>query len=187
METKMNIQYTLNPLNSIVTLDEKDKEILLLKIKIELLEDNIFMAQYKLRPGMQEVQAAYDLLELYAEDGDTSIIDLRAKELLNYYVDSLQDSHCGDCICFACSCTKCHAEHKLGIDTTKGLGKYAGHFISYAFSHYENNTLTTFSPKEALNRLKGLADKNDANAKAALTWLKDYYERNFKNERLCDE
>lgn len=185
METKMNIQYTLNPLNSIITLDDKDKEILLLKIKVELLEDKLLMAQYYLRPNVkQDVDKAYDLLELYAEDGDTHLIDKRANELLGFYVDSLQDSHCGDCICFPCSCTKCHAERMLGVDTIAGLGKYAGHFISYAFSQYDKNSVTLFTPQEVLARLKKFANQNEAHAKAALSWLENYYETHFPNERI---
>lgn len=180
----MKIEYALNPLNSIITLDEKDKEILLLKIKIELLEDNMLMAQFNLRENALNINKAYDLLELYEEDGDTHLIDKRAQHMLSYYLDSLSDSHWGDCTCVPCSCTKCHAERMLGIDTTPGLGKYAGYYIANAFSFYDKGSLTTFSPKEAILRLKQISKQSEPHAKAAIAWLENYYATNFPNERI---
>lgn len=46
---------------------------------------------------------------------------------------ALSETHVGDCTCVPCSCTKCHAEHYLGIDTMPGLGKHLAYKVDHAF------------------------------------------------------
>src|SRR6185369_3125953 len=49
------------------------------------------------------------------------------------YVVELAGEHSGDCVCFPCSCVKCHAESLLGVDTIPGLGKHSAYKVGAAF------------------------------------------------------
>lgn len=148
----MIIKYNKNPLLTKVELNEFEKKELWYKIKIEELNDLLFDAHYSLKNN-KEISDIKKGLEpsyyLNENDDGKSELDLHCDYLLNLYLEELQSSHAGDCICFPCSCAKCHVEYLLGIDTIKGLGKHSAYKINNAFG--KDNVL---SIEDALNHLK---------------------------------
>lgn len=195
----MKITYTPNPLNTIVELDLHEVEALRMKIKIDELEELLYDAHFHLKPGTY-----YDLAKAtssldpnyWCQDGQSKL-DERVEELLTHYVEELVRPHCGDCICFACSCSKCHAETLLKINTIPGLGKYSASRIETAFK--DNRTidqaiehLRTYNPV----RPKGSGwDKFPpeyfdshvprwlSEAKAAYKWLSAYNLQHFSGDQ----
>jgi hypothetical protein len=188
----MKITYTPNPLRTIVELDEHEQEIFKLKIKISELEEAMGSASLYLDPKnagwimnksprrpdghtleslIEEVRKDYLDMDYFYTDETPSGIDKRVQELFEHYIEELKGSHIGDCTCFAMSCSKCHAESKLGIDTIKGLGKHPGHKIQSAFSYKEGDVWKERSLDEALAILGGYDPKQtDPDTDAA--WAK---------------
>lgn len=190
----MNITYAQNPLATVVELDDHDRAILRLKLEIEDLEDKIVSAEYDLKKGkIDEARAELDYSWM---DGEKKAArEARFAEMVAYYEAELRSYHVGDCTCVACSCDKCHAEVMFGIDTTKGLGKHAGHKIACAFGKDGARSidealayLRDYDPQpqagreEAWAKLGGWAQyvpRWKAEAAEAFEWLKHY-----KAERL---
>lgn len=107
-----NIVYTENPLNAKVTLSIEDLLILKYKIEIEDLRNIIYSAQYSLKPGRNYNQElAFKILDEAPEEVKHSLSNL------NYYIDSLNHSHCGDCTAFPATCDRCLTEDYIGINT----------------------------------------------------------------------
>lgn len=218
----MKITWTPNPLNTIVELDEHEQEVFKLKIKINELMEDLGSASIHLDPQnaswimnktarrpeghtletlIEEVRKDYlDMGYMYGEDGEEHTLDKRVQTLLEHYLGELKGSHIGDCTCFAMSCSKCHAESMLGIDTIKGLGKHPGHKIQSAFSNGRNGDvwLPEASIDEAIERLAGYSPKKGptwekfsqadfdsyvprwtAEAKSAHDWLVNYRNEHF--------
>lgn len=152
----MKITYTPNPLNTIIELDEHEQKELWYKIKVNEMEEMLSMAEYyvtekylNLEDARQELDSSYYL----ADTNKKSKLDERCDTLLEHFLQELKSNHIGDCTCIACSCSKCHAESILGIDTIPGLSKYTGNSIRNAFiinvgDKYESRTLD-----EALEKL----------------------------------
>lgn len=101
----MKVIYTENPLLCYVEMTEKDKVT---------LKDKLF---------------AY-----WSDEEEADLEDARkwTEHQYPFLLGALTsgESHCGDCIKFACSCTKCYAEEILGIHTLKGI-KYPHHVYRY--------------------------------------------------------
>ncbi len=135
----MKIIWNQNPLRTQILLDEHEKKEFWYKIKIEEMEHLLFGAHFYLIDGKdyfdidrarQEADPKYYMVDPPKKSG----LDERVDELYQYFIGDLEDnSHCGDCTCFAASCSKCQAEHLLGIDTIKGLGKHEANKIQWAF------------------------------------------------------
>lgn len=206
----MKITYTPNPLCTIVELNEHEIELLRLKIKLEQYEDMIFSAHFALTSRLKDMgslkaitvekaieEATKELDPAYWCE-DENKLDRRVNELLEHFLEELKSSHAGDCTCFAMSCSKCHAESKLGIDTIKGLGKHPGHKIQSAFSYKEGDVWKERTLDEALAILKDYDPKPQAGsgwdkvggfeahiprwkaeAKAAYEWLLAYRNEHF--------
>jgi hypothetical protein len=202
----MKITYTPNPLNTIVELEEHEQRELWHNIRFNEMLDMLFSVHYevayKKEPDInrikKEVEPDYYLNE---KDGEKTPLDKRCDELLVHFLEELKGSHIGDCTCFAMSCSKCHAESKLGIDTIKGLGKTHGHKIQSAFSYKEGDVWKGRSLDEALAILGGYDPKQTdpntdpawakvegyeaqiprwkAEAKAAYDWLLAYRNEHF--------
>ena len=206
----MRITYTPNPLRTIVELDEHEIEILRLKIKIEQFEEMIFSAHWNLTrsaeylaslPRMSTVENARESaikeLDPARWCDENNRLDARVEDLLQHYLEELRGTHVGDCTCFAMSCSKCHAESMLGIDTIKGLRKHPGHKIQVAFSYKEGDVWKQRSLSEALEILKNYDPKPTgggwekvggfeahvprwkAEAKEAYEWLLNYQSLHF--------
>lgn len=128
----MKIIYAQNPLKSVVELDEKDMQILKLKITISELYEDVFNSYWR----ENDISKIKDSLEdiINADGNEESEQYKRVEYLTNLYVKELSSGseHSGDCTKIACSCLKCGAEDALGINTTEGLNCL--HYISNAFS-----------------------------------------------------
>jgi hypothetical protein len=175
----MKITYTPNPLSTIIELDEHEKEILRLKIKVNELEEHLGSASILLDPknaswalkasarypngrtmedvvnGMLGKELDLNLSYIYSTDEyEGKGLDERVEMLLEHYLGELQSSHSGDCTCFPASCSKCHAEEMLGINTIEGLSKHRAHKIERAFSYKDGDTWKQRSLDEVLAQFR---------------------------------
>ena len=141
----MKIIYNENPLRTVVELDENDRKIFWLKIKVEELQDKLFEVHFHLSPDeffdLDRARKEADPEKYIQEDNQEKVaIDKRVDSIFEYLVADLQGIHSGDCTCVPASCMKCRAESILGIDTLKPFpGKHELHYIDGAFS--KNNSL----------------------------------------------
>ena len=198
----MKITYNKNPLFTTVELDENEKKELWYKIKVKEMEELLFDAHFHLQEGQyydlnkarNAVEPDYYLDE--DDNGEKSKLDKRADLLLEHYLAELQSNHVGDCTCVPCSCSECHAESILGIDTIPGLGKHSAYKIDGAFG--KNNEKTIDEAIESLANYKPVRsgswenypqedfDKHlprwTAEAKLAHDWLVNYKNTYFKDE-----
>lgn len=194
----MKITYAQNPLNTTIELDEHEIEIFRLKLKLKEYEEMIYSSWFHLNEGkffnLAEARDELDPDYWVEEDGQENKLNSRVELLLQHYLHELKSSHCGDCICVACSCSKCHAEELLGIDTIKGLGKYSAHKIATAFSvdgifATAINALENFDPTPTDPKWKELGGYEQylprwkEEARQAAEWLKDYEKRHLNSER----
>jgi hypothetical protein len=161
----MKIIYHENPLRTVVELDEHDRQIFWLKIKLEEQENLLFNVHFNLtrdqsfRGDNIDLDAAkrsanpdYYMAE---KDGEKTPLDKRVDRLFKTYVEELVGWHSGDCTCVVCSCMKCHAEGLLGIDTLKPFpGKQVLAKVDSAFCSYEDGKKQTRSLSEALVHLR---------------------------------
>lgn len=167
----MNIIYTENPLCSRVELDAHEAQRFWDRIKIDEMEELLFDAHFHMQDDayhdMVAARRAVDPDYYMSDDGPTKL-DQRVQVLYDHYMSELVSSHGGDCTCLPATCSKCHAESKLGIDTTKGLGKHAGSYLMGMFRGPEEKTcaqvIATMQANEALSET----------GKKALAWLIDY-------------
>lgn len=185
----MKITYKDNPLETIVELDETEKEILRLKTKIEILYEDAWMAEYHLKEKNFDLEKAKDYLKIFSSE---KLVNEEVDRLFEEYIKELQLSHCGDCVCFPCSCTKCHAEGMLGINTFPDLGSHSAHKIAMEFRKYKTideviDSLENFNPKMEdcwvgkVEVWKSHLPRWTKEAKEASVWLK-----NYKKEKLSE-
>lgn len=201
----MQIIYKENPLATQVILDEHEREILKLKIKIEQLENIIFEAHFELDKNQDEfykklgtsfetrLDKARKYLDpdyIYNKEG----IDQRIDVLFDWYIKELEGQHGGDCTCFPASCPKCVAEDLVGVHTTKGLDKYAGHAIESAFRKFctideviDDLKKFDFTPPEGSGWHKcGGWEQHvprwTKNNQAAIDWLLQYQQTHFAKD-----
>lgn len=153
----MKITYAPNPLYTSVELDEFEKKEFWYKIKIDVLISKMGEADFDLshhewfnkaiRPQTIEeaIAKARKHLDFFyleeGENGEKSGLDQRVDMLYEVYLVELAGPHCGDCICVACTCDKCQAESKLGIDTIPGLGKHPANKILAAFGRNNDKSI----------------------------------------------
>lgn len=156
----MKIIYHENPLRTVVELDEHDRQVFWLKIKIEELQDRLFSANFSLTENdMLDLDRARRVTapeEYIKEDSqEKTALDKRVDMLFDAYVKELAGWHSGDCTCVACSCMKCRAEEIIGVDTLKPFpGKQVLAKIDSAFLSYEDGKKTARSLREALTYLR---------------------------------
>lgn len=211
----MKITYAENPLLTTVELDDHEKQLFRYKLMVkELIDNHLFTAHFYLtQPDMLDVERAKQAVDpdyyLGDEDGDDtagSKLEKRVDSLLEHYLEELQSSHCGDCTCVAMSCSKCHAEGILGIDTLKPYpGKHQLHKIDGAFRYKDGEEWRNHSIEEAIAKLESydpkLTDPDTspgwakvggfeahvprwkAEAASALAWLKNYRDTHFPKEQ----
>lgn len=153
----MKIIWNKNPLWTVVELDEHEKRELWWKVRSDEMRELLEDAHYHLQDGqafdVAKARTALDPGYYLAEDGPSKL-DQRADVLLVHFVHELSSNHVGDCTCVACSCSKCHAESIIGINTIEGLGKHAAHKIAGAFGRQNEaslegaiESLRTYNPK----------------------------------------
>lgn len=215
----MKITYTPNPLNTIIELDEHEQEVFKLKLRIHELEEDLGSAAVYLDPKnaswvmgptprrpqghttetlIEEVLDHYlDTEYMYGEGKyEGKGLDARVNELFEHFMSELKSNHVGDCTCFAMSCSKCHAESLLGLNTIKGLGKHEGHKIQSAFSYREGEVWKERSLAEAMAYLRESnlkwqtstdtsphAPRWKAEAGRALAWMEAYVAEHFPDHQ----
>ena len=191
----MQIYWNKNPLYTTIELDQHEKKELWYKIKLKEMEELLFSAHFHLQEDkyFDLAQARKEVEPDYYCTDDKSPLDKRCDEMLEYYLAELKDKHAGDCTCIPCSCSKCHAESLLDMDTIKGLGKHSAYKIDSAFG--PNNEKTIDQAIESLANyvpVKGENWKNTSQAdfdkhiprwteeaRAAHVWLVNYKKEHF--------
>lgn len=142
----MKINWNVNPLETAVFLDDADRKYLRLAIRMESALSAI--SHRDLRDSAKTPEEAeryakyiksYDDVA-FDEDEVSADIDKRVE----MFEAELQGPHVGDCICFACTCTKCWAESLLDIDTIAGLSSNEASKIDSCFT---DTSTTTWSRK----------------------------------------
>ena len=145
----MKFVYYDNPLRTRVYLDDHEKAEFKLKLQIEELEDRLHSVYYHLicndplkvlecpNPHMNG-KSHLDLAKEEVDGEYIKEIKDRVEEMYDYYIADLENGyHIGDCTCFPASCSKCHAEYLLGIDTIKGLGSHEANEIDRLFTNHK--------------------------------------------------
>lgn len=185
----MLVKWHENPLKSQIYLDAHEKQEIWLKSKLEQFEWALTRVKIDLDDNnIERVKKRINYEYLVGGDVDKEI-DERLKE----YIEALQDTHLGDCTCFATSCVKCHAESLLGFSTIIGLGGHEAHKIEYAFEKFE-------TVDKVLNHLQNyeVGPKPDTwpkdldydihiprwkkESERAYKWLKNYTENHFSKQ-----
>jgi hypothetical protein len=190
----MKITYNKNPLLTTIELDDHEKEVFRLKLKIKELEETVFSAHFHLteKYGFYNVDDARKELnpDYWLDDsGDKPTVNKRIDEMFDYYMVELQSAHCGDCTCVPCSCDKCSAESLLGIDTIPKLGKHVAYQINHAFGKNSENTLDdalealrVYVPTAAWEGWEPHAMRWRQEATDAYEWLKNYRDEHYPEE-----
>lgn len=185
----MIIVYTENPLAQKVILDDRDREILRLKIRIDDLEDKLTEASMYLEDNnkwfnVERARKAANFCNT-TDDEIKKRLDKRVKECEEW----LMDAHCGDCVCVPASCVKCYAEGLLGISTVEYISTSSAYRISTAFYEKDGNCSTC---EEAITYLKNHPPEGkDISTSDAdyIRWCNDHqkaieYLEKYKKEKL---
>jgi hypothetical protein len=180
----MKIIYTENPLTSHIFLNDQEKEILKLKMQMENLKDIIYRAYFKFKekdngyPPLYNPTEGFQLLQDWIDQEEKEEEDdEHSTEHYEFYLSELENGvHVGDCTCVPCSCSKCHAESLLGINTTLGLGKHSAHKIDGAFGK-----VTTCA--EAIEYLKKPYSMDDDGYEGDKSWWCQEYVDRWNRER----
>lgn len=184
----MKITYNKNPLDTTIELDEFEKKELWYKVKIAEMEDLLFSTHFHLTEGQHFSidRARLECDPKYYMTDVKSGLDARVDDLTNYFIEELQSSHVGDCICVPCSCSKCHAEELVGIDTIPGLRKHVAYKINGAFGKENERTLDeaiayleAYEPKADWEGWEQYIPQWKEEAKEGAEWLKAYKARHF--------
>lgn len=118
----MKIEYKPNPIESVVHLDDTDKD----RLSTAVWEDGVIDAAYSLYFNKDEpAKFETEINNLsYAIEREVDIDAL---------IEELKHKHMGDCTCVPCSCIKCYAEGKLGISTIEWFSYTSLYKIDEAF------------------------------------------------------
>lgn len=190
----MKIDWAENPLCTKIVLTDEEKNHFKTKIQLNAARDRLATAHFYLseREDWFNLERARRETDIFTEDGEDYIDD--AKDLYELYLEDLNGaSHIGDCTCFAASCSKCQAEHLLGIDTIEGLGKHEANKIQTAFKKYEtiNEVLWYLKdykveiPKDlnpawgGVENFKKHIPRWEREGQNAYVWLKKYRDDHF--------
>jgi len=203
----MRILWNPNPLLSIVELDDADKKLLWHRTKIERLEGRIASAHFdldakhgerlksigkgrSLEAAVAEAQRDLNYAHVCGDEkrgGKT--FDEHIDDLVREYAEELSSEHSGDCTCVPCSCTKCHAETLVGVDTIAGLGKHEASYIGDAFAPRGASPrtideviayLSDYEPKDVQEWGIPHVARWREEAKRAHEWLMAYQREHFK-------
>jgi len=173
---------TNNPLNARIELSESAKREIALMITLNEMFDDVYSAHFDLLPqhNMQSIsegdnpvlrdnynisKAKDSLLRVidkwYGKDGDgdgwegdlSSADRCLQDKRVQMWLEEINTEHSGDCTAIACSCTRCHMEGILGINTLP-YGKMINARLSrYWFEEYA-------SPQQKEEKLARVAEWN---------------------------
>jgi hypothetical protein len=191
----MKIIYQDNPLAATVVLTADEQREFWLKIKISEMEnilESVWLESNKTYYDIDKIRKDVDI-DYWSSDDDTKTkLDKRVDELFDIYMSDLNGIHVGDCTCVPCSCTKCHAEDVLGINTIQGLKKHSASIIEYAFLDFKTiDQVIHFLDNYVPDRSKGGWDTETderwnaisptfiEQASEAANWLKKYKKENL--------
>lgn len=145
----MIIEWNQNPFLSKIIIDDKDKELMLLKYQNDTYIDLFCEMEVEIDRSIDS-QLSEQLKVLSKKWQKICNFDIDSPEI-QFLFHSLDDEHCGDCICVPMTCTRCYAESLLGISTLPG-GQHEMRLIEGAFKPPET-TIT-----EAIQKLKKIPD-----------------------------
>lgn len=143
----ITVTLTHNPLNAKIELTEAAKrEVVLLKALEDLMENYVFSAKWRLERETSHYDPADArkhlemVLKPWFEEQDKGTDPIEMWKIVTgaeYILDDLAEEHGGDCTCAPASCTRCHAEDLIGINTLP-VSKSIGHRMwrMYAESEY---------------------------------------------------
>ncbi len=142
----MKFEWSVNPLETVVFLDDADRKLLRVAIRLDAAINAITCRDLRDRAKTPEDAERYaKYLKGYDDVAfDEEEVSAETDKSVGMFEAELQGSHVGDCICFACTCTKCWAESLLGISTIAGLGKHEASKIDNCFT---DTSTTTWSRK----------------------------------------
>jgi hypothetical protein len=186
----MNIIWAQNPLRTKVELNDLEIKLFSALYAKEHIEEALYSTYFSLKEG--NIERALRRCEPSFLDGNEGK-DRRREWIeanIKIFLDSLGEAHCGDCTCFAASCTKCYIEHELDIDTIAGLGKHEADYIQSAFRLGKKEGDETPYCAQAIEYLEDNPPKIDPSKgwqephlerwkgehARALEWLKNYFE-----------
>ncbi len=134
----MLIRWHKNPIRTTIELTESEKEAFRLKVRLweyeEAVRTALFLLDDERKNGkFYDPKRALSALE-HALEPKEHLADDYLRELESGF-------HCGDCTCVAMSCSRCHAESILGVDTLEGLGKHAARKIDGAFGENSEKSI----------------------------------------------
>lgn len=186
----MKIVYGENPFVTKVLLTDIEKLKLRYDLKVRELENRLYDAYFylteeKYKDEARVLSALDPSYYTEEEDGVKTKLDERVDKLYACFIEDLEEGyHVGDCTCVPCSCSKCHAESMVGVDTIALLGKHEAHVLWEEFMENGNDNITCI---EVYDRLvaKGAPvatedwhvahlDRWGAEYVRALKWLKSY-------------
>lgn len=166
----MKITLKENPLFSTVELTDHEKEILMLKVEINDLDEHLGMAHLYLEKDGQffDIEKARREVKIAGlDDQDASKRQVRLQEQTDHLIAALTDRHVGDCTCVPCSCAKCYAEQLVNADTLgSDASKYTLNYVNIAF----NGDGVTIC-EQAIQHLKDNPPKSTAD------WMTPHIER----------
>ena len=189
----MKINWNQNPFLTIVEIDERDKERILIAYQNEEYTNILCDLELELkgkynRPALTDLEV---IKEKVGKWGEICNLEVDSEEIQSY-IGYLNTSHMGDCTCVPCSCMRCYVESMLGIDTLPGLGKHEASNVLGAFGKDGKKTID--EAIEALQTPHNYETRHsswdkypreeyekhiprwDAEQKRAAEWLKKYKE-----------
>lgn len=138
----MKINYKPNPFHTTVELDDRDKQMILLAYQNEEYTQLLCSLHMRLE-GKYEKEPLTDNEVIKKEVdkwGAICNLNVDSPEIVQY-ISYINESHFGDCTCFACSCIRCQIEDMIGINTIAGLGKHQANKVLGAFGKEGDRTI----------------------------------------------
>lgn len=168
----VKVTLTPNPLNALIELTDSARRELALMIVMNEMLDDVYSAHFDLQEQRNlqdikegkdavtrpyfDVERAKNVLKYIVdrwfgkdEDGDGWEGNLASPDRwlqdkrVMMWLDEINTEHSGDCTAFACSCTRCHMEDILGINTLPG-----GNMINHRLRNYWWDEFATPEQKE---------------------------------------
>jgi hypothetical protein len=186
----MKIEWNENPLKSVIELDDRDKEVFRLKVKIKMLEEVIGTAWVYLKDDDSKRDKEYAIQQLH-DAAFTDDFEEEVDQQYEWYLHALSEPHCGDCTCVPATCMKCLAEDIAGVNTIKGLPKHSATYfqsstksIDEMLEHLSQPTDRTARKgfeKYTKEQYEALCQGWDKHREYARNWLRKYKEEHFND------
>jgi hypothetical protein len=126
----MKINWNPNPFLTSIELNDDDKNHLLASIQNEEYAELLCRISRKLKDD--EYKNQDEIATDVKKWQDICNMDQESDEFKRY-IFYLDDTHIGDCTCFAATCFRCLAEEMLGIDTKEKCYKHEFNVVMNAF------------------------------------------------------